>query len=136
MAAVEFLHHENPLSWAGVKPATLVPTEDVTSWVFIESSALEQMVAIHSGTAAEWVGLVSSQAKSVENIFLSKRKNYWITESFAVDVCEQEGLTSVEENNSQTFPWNFEIGLQKQVASKLLDSLTRTFFRGDHEWPR
>ncbi|GFW38107.1 hypothetical protein TNCV_835461 [Trichonephila clavipes] len=43
-----------------------VPTNDVVSWVFVESSALEQVVAIHSGMAAEWAGLVSSQAKPVE----------------------------------------------------------------------
>ncbi|GFW96781.1 hypothetical protein TNCV_2848371 [Trichonephila clavipes] len=44
----------------------LVPTDDVISRVFNESSALEQVIAIHFGMAAEWAGLVSSPAKPVE----------------------------------------------------------------------
>ncbi|GFU63590.1 hypothetical protein TNCV_4256311 [Trichonephila clavipes] len=42
-----------------------VPIDDVVSRVFLESSALG-VVAIHSGMAAEWLGLVSSHAKPVE----------------------------------------------------------------------
>ncbi|GFX03274.1 DNA-directed RNA polymerase subunit [Trichonephila clavipes] len=44
----------------------LVPTDHVISRVFTESSALKQVVTIHSSLAAEWAGLVSSQAKPVE----------------------------------------------------------------------
>ncbi|GFY07168.1 hypothetical protein TNCV_277151 [Trichonephila clavipes] len=43
-----------------------VPTDDVVSRVFIESSALEQMIAIHPGMAAERAGFVSRQAKPEE----------------------------------------------------------------------
>ncbi|GFY24367.1 hypothetical protein TNCV_1014161 [Trichonephila clavipes] len=43
-------------------PSLRVPTDDVVSREFIESSVLEQGVAIHSGIFAEWAGLVSSQA--------------------------------------------------------------------------
>ncbi|GFW30482.1 hypothetical protein TNCV_454201 [Trichonephila clavipes] len=43
-----------------------VPTDRAISRAFIEFSALEQVVAIHSGMASEWVGPVSSHAKPVE----------------------------------------------------------------------
>ncbi|GFV47078.1 hypothetical protein TNCV_197731 [Trichonephila clavipes] len=42
------------------------PTEYVISRVFIESSVLEQGVAIHPGMDAERVGIVKSQAKPEE----------------------------------------------------------------------
>ncbi|GFV19423.1 transposable element Tc3 transposase [Trichonephila clavipes] len=47
-------------------PSLPVPTDEVISWVFIESSALEQVVAIHPGMAAERAGLVISQAMPTE----------------------------------------------------------------------
>ncbi|GFW97833.1 hypothetical protein TNCV_1425961 [Trichonephila clavipes] len=47
-------------------PILPVPIDNVVSQVFIESRALEQVVAIHSGMTTEWVGLISSQAKPVE----------------------------------------------------------------------
>ncbi|PRD31815.1 UNVERIFIED_CONTAM: E3 ubiquitin-protein ligase HERC2 [Trichonephila clavipes] len=40
-------------------PTFSIPTDNVISWVFIESNALEQVVSIHSGMTAEWAGLVS-----------------------------------------------------------------------------
>ncbi|GFW74327.1 hypothetical protein TNCV_3438801 [Trichonephila clavipes] len=40
-------------------PIQPVPTDDVVSLVFIVSSALEQVVVIHPGRAAEWAGLLS-----------------------------------------------------------------------------
>ncbi|GFY05563.1 hypothetical protein TNCV_4370721 [Trichonephila clavipes] len=43
-----------------------VLTDDVVSRAFIQYSALEQVVAIHSGTDAAWVDLISCQAKPVE----------------------------------------------------------------------
>ncbi|GFV28911.1 hypothetical protein TNCV_540301 [Trichonephila clavipes] len=43
-----------------------VPTDDVVPRVFIESSALEHVAAIHSGMVEERAGLVSSQANPVE----------------------------------------------------------------------
>ncbi|GFX17656.1 hypothetical protein TNCV_474561 [Trichonephila clavipes] len=43
-----------------------ISTDDVIIQVFIESSVLEQMVAIHPGMAAMREGLVSSQTKPVE----------------------------------------------------------------------
>ncbi|GFT23994.1 uncharacterized protein TNCV_2062781 [Trichonephila clavipes] len=43
-----------------------VPTEDVVSRVFIESSAFEQVVSFYPGMLAEQAGLVSSQAKPME----------------------------------------------------------------------
>ncbi|GFX37891.1 hypothetical protein TNCV_1823451 [Trichonephila clavipes] len=47
-------------------PSLPVPTDDAISQEFIKSSALKQVVAIHSGTAAEWSGLISSQYNQVE----------------------------------------------------------------------
>ncbi|GFT28901.1 hypothetical protein TNCV_3585891 [Trichonephila clavipes] len=38
----------------------LTPTDDVVSRVVIESSGLDQVVAIHSGMAAEWAGFVTN----------------------------------------------------------------------------
>ncbi|GFX15396.1 DUF4817 domain-containing protein [Trichonephila clavipes] len=46
-------------------PSLPVPTDDVTSRVFNESSALEQVVAIHSGMAIERADLLSSDLFSV-----------------------------------------------------------------------
>ncbi|GFV82616.1 hypothetical protein TNCV_1618451 [Trichonephila clavipes] len=43
-----------------------VPTDDVVSRLFIESSALVQVVAIHSGMAVERAGLLSRQAQPEE----------------------------------------------------------------------
>ncbi|GFX45018.1 hypothetical protein TNCV_3430671 [Trichonephila clavipes] len=43
-------------------PSLPVPTDDVVSRIFIGA----QVVAIHSGMAAEWADLVSSQPKPVE----------------------------------------------------------------------
>ncbi|GFY32502.1 hypothetical protein TNCV_3560101 [Trichonephila clavipes] len=42
-----------------------VPTDDVVSRVFIEYSALEQVVTIHPGMTADCSGLVSSHGKPV-----------------------------------------------------------------------
>ncbi|GFX72469.1 hypothetical protein TNCV_4060661 [Trichonephila clavipes] len=44
----------------------VVPTYNIVILVFIQSSALEQMAAIHSGMAAEFAGLVSNQAKPLQ----------------------------------------------------------------------
>ncbi|GFW34474.1 hypothetical protein TNCV_500921 [Trichonephila clavipes] len=46
----------------------------------IESSALEQEVAIHPDIAAEWTGLVSIQAKPVEVDILPKSHVWWLRE--------------------------------------------------------
>ncbi|GFW36742.1 hypothetical protein TNCV_1220731 [Trichonephila clavipes] len=42
-------------------PSLPVPTDNVVSWKFIQSSALAQVIAIHSGMTAERAG----QAKGV-----------------------------------------------------------------------
>ncbi|GFY30911.1 low-density lipoprotein receptor-related protein 3 [Trichonephila clavipes] len=47
-------------------PRLPILTDDVISRVFMESRALEQVVAIYSSMAAEWAGLVSNHDKSVE----------------------------------------------------------------------
>ncbi|GFW88067.1 uncharacterized protein TNCV_217391 [Trichonephila clavipes] len=52
-------------------PSHPVPTDDVISRLFIESSALELVVVIHSGMAAKWVGLVSSHTKP-EDVYSQK----------------------------------------------------------------
>ncbi|GFU36661.1 hypothetical protein TNCV_3311561 [Trichonephila clavipes] len=57
-----------------------VPTDDVVSRVFIEFSALEQVVAIHPGIAAERSGLVSSQVIAVE--LYSPKKIRWLGKSW------------------------------------------------------
>ncbi|GFW76151.1 hypothetical protein TNCV_2057981 [Trichonephila clavipes] len=57
--ASRHLDKEKPMN----EGASSVPTNDVINQVFIESSALEQVVAIHSGMATEWSGLVSSHTK-------------------------------------------------------------------------
>ncbi|GFX84074.1 putative LOC100569746 [Trichonephila clavipes] len=62
-------------------PSLPVPTDDVVSRVFIESSSLEQVVAIHSGMAAEPAGLVSSQAKPVEVKNVRSKVYYLLLES-------------------------------------------------------
>ncbi|GFT63574.1 transposable element Tcb1 transposase [Trichonephila clavipes] len=52
-----------------------VSSDDVVRWVFIQSSALEQVVAIHSGMAAEWAGQASGDIlpKSQVRWFWRKR---------------------------------------------------------------
>ncbi|GFT67451.1 uncharacterized protein TNCV_2360641 [Trichonephila clavipes] len=65
---IYFIYLSNAHAWLldHLTPMLPVPTDDVISRVFIESSVLEQVVAIHSGMAAEWAGLVSSYAKPME----------------------------------------------------------------------
>ncbi|GFX88983.1 uncharacterized protein TNCV_2852831 [Trichonephila clavipes] len=69
LVKVIFIYLSNARAWLldHLTPSLPVPTDDVISRVFIESSVLEQKVAIHSGTAAEWAGLISSRAKPVES---------------------------------------------------------------------
>ncbi|GFX48803.1 uncharacterized protein TNCV_3479871 [Trichonephila clavipes] len=63
-----FIYLSNARTWLldHLTPSLPVPTDYVISRVFVESSALEQVVAIHSGMATKWTGLVSSHAKPVE----------------------------------------------------------------------
>ncbi|GFV63008.1 hypothetical protein TNCV_3178001 [Trichonephila clavipes] len=52
MAAVDFLHHENPSTWAGVEPATL-DTELTPAYVFhypIILAALQKTKVLFSST--------------------------------------------------------------------------------------
>ncbi|GFU36319.1 uncharacterized protein TNCV_559541 [Trichonephila clavipes] len=69
----KFIYLSNDRAWilCHLTPSLPVPTDDVVNRVFIESSALEQVVVIHSEMDAEWAGLVSSQAKLVD-IFSQK----------------------------------------------------------------
>ncbi|GFS56389.1 hypothetical protein TNCV_4388611 [Trichonephila clavipes] len=79
-----------------------IPTDDVLSRVFNESSALEQVVAIYSGMAAEWAVLVSSLAKSVE-IYSRKSHFRQLDESG-----QQFGSLQVPRDRAhsgQSFPW-------------------------------
>ncbi|GFW36993.1 hypothetical protein TNCV_5018911 [Trichonephila clavipes] len=55
-----------PLILDHLTPSLLVPTDEVVSRVFIESSALKHVVTIHSGMASERAHLISSQAKPME----------------------------------------------------------------------
>ncbi|GFW54531.1 hypothetical protein TNCV_2232051 [Trichonephila clavipes] len=64
LASHEF--HPSPLKTPRAEGAVALPTVDVVSRVFRESSALEQVVAIHPDMASERTDLVSSQAKPVE----------------------------------------------------------------------
>ncbi|GFY35272.1 uncharacterized protein TNCV_5046461 [Trichonephila clavipes] len=56
-----FVYLSNGRAWLldHLTPSLPVLTDDVISQVFIESSALEQVVSIHSGMAAEWAGQTS-----------------------------------------------------------------------------
>ncbi|GFW65122.1 transposable element Tcb1 transposase [Trichonephila clavipes] len=58
----------NARAWLRVHLTTSLPvtTGDVVSRVFIDSSALSHVVALHSVMDAEWACLVSSQAKPVD----------------------------------------------------------------------
>ncbi|GFT05779.1 uncharacterized protein TNCV_3925701 [Trichonephila clavipes] len=63
-----FIYLSNGPAWPlnHLKLNLPLPSGDIVSRVFIESSALEQVVAIHSAMAAEWAGPIRSQAKSME----------------------------------------------------------------------
>ncbi|GFS78736.1 uncharacterized protein TNCV_3149021 [Trichonephila clavipes] len=63
-----FIYLSNARAWLldHLTQSYLVQTDYDVSRVLIESSALEQVVAIHSDMATEWSGLVSSQAKPVD----------------------------------------------------------------------
>ncbi|GFV10195.1 e3 ubiquitin-protein ligase HERC2 [Trichonephila clavipes] len=63
MLAVIYLSNARAWLLDHLTPSLPVPTDDVVSRVFIELSALEQVVAIHYGMAADWTGFVSSHAK-------------------------------------------------------------------------
>ncbi|GFW61339.1 uncharacterized protein TNCV_4136571 [Trichonephila clavipes] len=73
---LKFIYLSNVRVWLldHLTPSLSVPTDDVV----IESSALEQVVAIHSGMDAEWVGLVSSQVKPVEVYSLKVISGGWM----------------------------------------------------------
>ncbi|GFW25587.1 transposable element Tcb2 transposase [Trichonephila clavipes] len=53
-------------------PSLPVSTDDVINRVLIESNALKQVVVIHSGMAAEWADLVSSQEQASGGILPKK----------------------------------------------------------------
>ncbi|GFX02406.1 hypothetical protein TNCV_2285731 [Trichonephila clavipes] len=79
-----------------------VTTDDVISRVFNNSSALEQVVAVNSGKAAEWSALVSNQAKSVE-VYSPKV----FSDSFANEG-NRLGFLQVSRDwahSGQSFPW-------------------------------
>ncbi|GFW20915.1 hypothetical protein TNCV_1714221 [Trichonephila clavipes] len=57
----------NSRAWLDhLTPSLLVLTYDTVNLICIVSGALEQVIAIHSGMAAERAGLVSSQVKPVD----------------------------------------------------------------------
>ncbi|GFT37935.1 transposable element Tcb2 transposase [Trichonephila clavipes] len=95
-------------------PSLPVPIDNDISRVFIESSALEQVVAIHSGMVAEWAGLISSHAKPVVmylplEVHPSKHQLarvshrfpklfiFWGQSSIFVNVCGDNALCSSED---------------------------------------
>ncbi|GFX02208.1 hypothetical protein TNCV_137841 [Trichonephila clavipes] len=55
---------ETGLPFDQLTPTLSVPTDGVVSRVFIESSAQEQVVDLHSGMAADWACFVSSRLNS------------------------------------------------------------------------
>ncbi|GFX62992.1 hypothetical protein TNCV_1100851 [Trichonephila clavipes] len=88
-------------------PSLPVPTDDIISRVFIESSALEQVVIILSGIASESAGLLSSHAKRGEVPrdrahsgqsfpWLSKALGLLGHDSIFVNGCENKTLCSSE----------------------------------------
>ncbi|GFU94713.1 uncharacterized protein TNCV_3386021 [Trichonephila clavipes] len=66
-----FIYLSYPRAWFldHLTPNLPVLTESIVSRVFIDSSALEQVVTIHHGMAAEWAGLVSCKVKPVDIYF-------------------------------------------------------------------
>ncbi|GFT74214.1 hypothetical protein TNCV_4081351 [Trichonephila clavipes] len=81
-----FLNHLTP---------SLPLQTDVISPVFIESSALEQVVIIHPGIATKRLGLISSQTKPVEvprDRPLIGQGSPWLSKILGVlDFCSSEG---------------------------------------------
>ncbi|GFW85839.1 hypothetical protein TNCV_854881 [Trichonephila clavipes] len=75
-----------------------VPSEDVVTEVVIESYALKQVVAIHSGMAVYWAGLVPRNwAHSGQSFpWLSKTLRVFGLDSIFVNVCGGNGLCSYE----------------------------------------
>ncbi|GFU38505.1 hypothetical protein TNCV_2434481 [Trichonephila clavipes] len=70
---------------------------DVVSRVVIEFSALEQVVVIHSGMAAERAGHVNSEAKPMESFpWLSKALGLLCHDSIFVNECGNKALCSSE----------------------------------------
>ncbi|GFU58603.1 uncharacterized protein TNCV_4558861 [Trichonephila clavipes] len=63
-----FIYLSNTRVWLldHLTPSLPIPTKEVVRCVLIESSALDQVVILHSGLAVEWAALFSSQAKPVE----------------------------------------------------------------------
>ncbi|GFU57508.1 uncharacterized protein TNCV_3636721 [Trichonephila clavipes] len=89
-----------------------LPTDDVISRVFFESSALEQVVAIHSGIGAEREGFVSSQAKPVE-VYSQKVYLHWL----GLAACLKRKLDNLAGSKRE-----------KLFSVKVLDE-SRSFFR-------
>ncbi|GFT81400.1 hypothetical protein TNCV_3672801 [Trichonephila clavipes] len=92
-------------------PSLIVPTDNFISRVFIESSALEQVLAIHSDMVAEWTGLVKAKAdNSLGSLqvprywahsgqsfpWLSKALGFLEHSSMLVNVCGNNALCSSE----------------------------------------
>ncbi|GFV50170.1 DUF4817 domain-containing protein [Trichonephila clavipes] len=106
------IYLSNACAWllVNLTPSFPVPTDDVISRGFIESSALDQMVTIHSGMAVEWAGLVSSYAKPVQG-----------HGSIFVKVCGDDALCSSEGQRS----------FRLSRLGFLLGFLVGSFFVGD-----
>ncbi|GFW93134.1 hypothetical protein TNCV_3888751 [Trichonephila clavipes] len=60
-----YFYLSNARTWLldHLTPSLQVQTDDAVSRVFIKSSELEQVVAIHSGMTADWVGLEERWSK-------------------------------------------------------------------------
>ncbi|GFV81162.1 hypothetical protein TNCV_3742231 [Trichonephila clavipes] len=59
------------------------------------------------------MGITQHLLNYCEYLPVSERKNNWIRDPFAVDVCEQTGRPSVEEQLIEISRWSLEIDLQE-----------------------
>ncbi|GFS62475.1 hypothetical protein TNCV_1262621 [Trichonephila clavipes] len=77
-----FIYLSSARAWllGHLTPNLSVPTNDIINRVFSKSSALGQVVVIHSGMAAEGAGLVSLPRQASGGI-LPKSHVWWLGES-------------------------------------------------------
>ncbi|GFV34933.1 hypothetical protein TNCV_1452351 [Trichonephila clavipes] len=100
MVKTDFSDHSRTFGTFGefLRRAVL-PTDNVISRVFIESSALKQVVTIHLGMAAERAGLVRSQWRTHSGQrfrWLSKALGFLGRGSSFANVCSYHTLCSSE----------------------------------------
>ncbi|GFV81343.1 hypothetical protein TNCV_4773691 [Trichonephila clavipes] len=62
MTAVDFLHHENPPTWAGVEPATL-GADGQRQTNYVTQSALDELLTITAGLFYKDIYITRQQQK-------------------------------------------------------------------------